>query len=141
MGDQLGRSWLSFSPFIPRVGDRRLPEPLNDRFPTHTASYGRKVLKSERFLTLAGDPVTLFALVVIENGMPHKQHQRHQRQEVNPQTALGEESLLQFEANDRENLCQPHSLHTVAPSVPIKYSYTGLTSSSAGITDSTSIPF
>ena len=56
-----------------------------------------------------------------KEGMAREKHQRHNREDVNPKTALGEECLLQLQPDHRKDLREPE-VHFEGSSPPIKYS-------------------
>ncbi len=76
----------------------------------------------------------------LHDRMPDIQQQRKQRQHIDPRAASGEKRLAQLQTNHRQDLSQPQ-VHLLGSSPPIRYSYSELTSSSAGATDSIPTPF
>src|SRR5271165_6444959 len=61
-------------------------------------------------------------------------------QQVDPQAALRKKCLSDLQPDDRSYLSPPERIHRTTSSAPIRYSYTELTSSSTGATDSIPSP-
>ena len=96
---------------------------LGDHLITSHAGFDDgEVLFGHRMLHLGRHFLTRAVLMNLYQGVSQKQSNGSQGEQVDPQAALGEEGLSDFQPDDGLYLGPPKRVHRVTSSVPIRYS-------------------